>query len=259
MSQVNIQVPNEDGAASQTAAVSSVVLVCEHASCHIPASLKGLGMSQADRESHAAWDPGALSVARHMAHRLNAILVSAKVSRLVYDCNRPPTAPDAMPARSEVIEIPGNRDLSVAQRKARIDTYYRPFRDELQRVIQQTANPVIVTVHSFTPVYHGKVRAVEIGVLHDSDARLAGAMLQTAQAHTAAVVERNQPYGPDDGVTHTLKEHAVKNGHPNVMLEIRNDLIATPEQQEAVADMLSAWLAESLARIGMSGDLQCQA
>jgi predicted N-formylglutamate amidohydrolase len=102
-------------------------------------------------------------------------------------------------------------------------------------------------VHSFTPVYHGVARSVEIGLLHDKDARLTDAMLACAASNTTHVVERNQPYGPKDGVTHTLKEHALPHNRPNVMIEIRNDLIATEQAQKAMATMLSAWLTEAMA------------
>jgi len=228
---------------------SSVVLVCEHASHHIPASFDGLGLSQTDAMSHAAWDPGALDVAKRLSTLLDAPLVEGLVSRLVYDCNRPPEAEDAMPERSEVIDVPGNRNLSPADKAARIDAYYRPFHATMQTVIAQKTAPVIVTIHSFTPIYHGQLRTVEVGVLHDSDARLADAMLHTARTHTSADVQRNVPYGPADGVTHTLKKQAIKHGHLNVMLEIRNDMIASDEAQTQMAEMIAGWLQDALAQI----------
>jgi predicted N-formylglutamate amidohydrolase len=119
-------------------------------------------------------------------------------------------------------------------------------------------NPILVTIHSFTPVYHGAMRSVEIGVLHDSDTRLADAMLQAPQARTAYSVQRNQPYGIEDSVTHTLQEHAIKEGHLNVMLEIRNDLIETQEQQAAMADMLAGWIETACANLKVPGVVQCQ-
>ena len=99
-------------------------------------------------------------------------------------------------------------------------------------------------MHSFTPVYFGKPRAVEIGILHDADARLADAML--AAAGPAYRTLRNEPYGPEDGVTHTLKEHGLSNGVPNVMIEVRNDLIQDEAGQRVVADYLAGLLIESL-------------
>lgn len=251
--------PQDDGRAQSPIGSSPVVLVCEHASNHIPAEFDGLGLTDADRSSHAAWDPGALAVAQGMARHLDATLVAGRVSRLVCDCNRPADAPDIMPARSEVIEVPGNRDLAPAARAARIDAYHRPFHDALHRSIERMVAPIVVTIHSFTPIYHGRTRTVEIGVLHDADTRLANAMLDVAATRTDATVERNEPYGPDDGVTHTLREHAIRHGHPNVMLEIRNDLIATPAQQDAMAALLSDWLVTSVARLQLPTDARCRA
>ncbi|MBB5723710.1 putative N-formylglutamate amidohydrolase [Loktanella ponticola] len=238
---------------------SSIVLVCEHASHHIPARFSGLGLSSDARQSHAAWDPGAMGVATLMSKQLDAALVASGVSRLVYDCNRPPSALDAMPARSEVIDVPGNAGLTQADRDARTETYYEPFRAVLAAQIAQTPHPIIVTIHSFTPVYHGALRSVEIGVLHDDDTRLADALMLTAAVHTACDVQRNAPYGPTDGVTHTLIEHAVKHGHLNVMLEIRNDLIATATQQSAMAAMVSRWIVDACAQMNVAGDVSCQA
>jgi len=186
-------------------ASSSIVLVCEHASAAIPESFEGLGLPADQLKSHVVWDPGAFAVASFMADMLDAKLVYGAVSRLVYDCNRPPDAPDAMPERS-----------------------------------------VLVTIHSFTPVYHGVARDVEIGILHDVDDRLAELMFDHAPAHGSYNVQLNSPYGIEHGVTHTLKEHGVKQGHPNVMLEIRNDLIGTEVQQEAMARLLCEWLSEAV-------------
>ncbi len=232
---------------------SRIVLVCEHASHFIPPAFNNLGLSEKDRISHAAWDPGAMALSERLSKHLDAPLVANNVSRLVYDCNRPPSAPDAMPARSEVIEVPGNLGLSNADRAARVASYYRPFETTLRKVLDQKAAPIIVTIHSFTPVYHGVHRAVEIGVLHDSDTRLADAMLKTAKLHTQANVERNAPYGPENGVTHTLQEHALKEARLNVMLEVRNDLIQTEAQQDDMGKMMAGWIADACAELDFSG------
>ena len=243
-----VEVLNAEGSAP-------VVLVCEHASKHIPDRFEHLGLTVAARTSHAAWDPGALAVAENMSQQLAAPLVASRVSRLVYDCNRPPDAADAMPARSEVIDVPRNAGLTDAQRAERIKAFYAPFKAAVTRTLDAKTDPTLVTVHSFTPVYHGVPRSVEIGLLHDTDTRLTDAMLSCAAAHTACVVERNAPYGPQDGVTHTLKEHALPYKRPNVMIEIRNDLIATATAQNEMAKMLSAWLTDAMAK---TDTVQCK-
>jgi len=229
-----------------------LVLVCEHASNFIPADLDALGLDEAALQSHIAWDPGALAVASAMAAVLDATLVAPRVSRLVYDCNRSLEAPSAVPAVSEIFDIPG---------KARADRVYSPFRDALNATLEarmvEGRRPVLLSIHSFTPVYGGVERDMELGILHDSDARFADALLEIAGARGDMVVRRNAPYGPEDGVAFTLSEFALKRGLLNAMIEIRNDLIADGAAQQAMADRLSGYVTEACQKtLPMSGMAQ---
>ncbi|PTM92103.1 putative N-formylglutamate amidohydrolase [Mycoplana dimorpha] len=238
-------------ALENAAAQGRVILVCEHASRSLPKALGTLGLSDEALASHIAWDPGALGVARLMALQLDAALVFQRFSRLAYDCNRPPESPAAMPEKSEIFEVPGNAGLDQAARDARTEALYLPFRDSLSRLVKSRIAadraPVIVTIHTFTPVYFGKPRAVEIGIVHDSDSRLADAMLAAAGRTPGGYdIRRNEPYGPEDGVTHTLKEHGLANAIANVMVEVRNDLVREEAGQRAVAGYLADLLVEGL-------------
>ncbi len=226
-----------------------VLVLCEHASAAFPARFGTLGLSAEAANSHAAWDPGALDLARALAGELDAPLVAAGVSRLLYDCNRPPEAPGAMTQQSEVFAIPGNRDLDARARNARIREIYQPFIAEVGRVLDSIGARALVTMHTFTPVYNGLRREVEIGVLHDSDTRLADAMLEAAGADAPFDVRRNQPYGPEDGVTHSLKLHAISRGIANVMIEVRNDLVSTPDGVARVGAWLNPLIAGALATL----------
>ncbi|UWR55770.1 N-formylglutamate amidohydrolase [Phaeobacter inhibens] len=214
-----LQIINPDGA-------GPVVIICEHASAYIPAIYDDLGLAHDDLKSHAAWDPGALDLSLKLSADLDAPVVASTVSRLVYDCNRPPEATSAMPESSELIDVPGNRDLTPADRQARATAVYDPFCAAVSQILDaRGSNTVLVTVHSFTPVYFGQPREVEIGLLHDDDSRLVDAMLEHIGRLPGRKVARNEPYGPGDGVTHTLRLHAQPRGLPNVMIEVRNDLM----------------------------------
>lgn len=220
-------------------------IVCEHASAAIPAALGDLGLAAADRYSHAAWDPGAEALARDLSGRFDAPLVLARVSRLVHDCNRPPGAPDAIPARTERIEVPGNRNLSGDQRAARAREVYEPFHATVSEVLDRFARPpALVTIHSFAPVWHGARRETELGLLHDDDNHLARAML--AAAEPAVRTELNRPYSAADGVTHTLNLHATKRGLRSVMIEVRNDLLADAAGVTRIAALLERMLTAAL-------------
>lgn len=230
-----------------------IILVCEHASNHIPPRWGDLGLTEEQRRAHIAWDPGALGLARGLSQRLDAVLIHAGVSRLVYDCNRGPDMAGAMPARSEIHDIPGNAVISAPERLERTQSVYLPFHNAVHGVIAERIalglNPVIVTIHSFTPVYFGQPRAVEFGVIHDADPAYAVAVLAAAQATTALRAELNAPYSAADDVTHSLRVLATPYGLPNAMLEIRNDLIASPEAEEAMAKALAPVLNMGLVEI----------
>ncbi len=254
--------PSVDGVVKVTnpSGDGDFVIACEHASNFIPPELDNLGLSEDVLNSHVSWDPGALRVAQAMSVELDAPLVESQVSRVVFDCNRYPGAQSAVPIKSETFEIPGNAGLSPTALQARAERFYVPFRDALGAVIVDRMDarrglkepPVILTVHSFNPVYEGKRRDLDIGIIHDEDSRLADEVLKITDAQTEFTVHRNAPYGPGDGVTHTLVEHAIAHGLLNVMIEIRNDLIANPASRRAMAEWLSRLMKKALAALGNS-------
>ncbi len=235
-------------------APSDILFVCEHASCTFPPEFGTLGLSADVRRSHVAWDPGALALSKELAKRFGSSVVAGGVSRLLYDCNRPPEAPDAVPSKSEVFDIPGNFDLSEEDRAARVTQIYQPFKEAVEQVIEVVHPKAIVTVHSFTPVYHGKQRAVEIGILHDRDTRLADNMLASMEGGPFVTL-RNDPYGPEHGVTHSLRIYALPNKLPNVMLEVRNDLLADEAKAAQIADVLEAAIAQGIAELRDAGEI----
>lgn len=227
-----------------------VVLVCEHAANAFPAAWGDLGLTAAQRQAHIAWDPGALGLARGLAARLDAALVHATHSRLIYDLNRPPHSATAIAAESEVHAIPGNRDLPAEERARRAEALYVPFHAALSRLVAQRLatgrRPVLITVHSFTPVFHGRAREVEFGVIHDADDRLAQAIVARP---TGLVTRLNEPYSAVDGVTHTLALHATPYGLSHAMLEVRSDLIADAAAQAAMAERLAQVLTAAMVEV----------
>lgn len=139
------------GAVHNADASGAILLVCEHASNAIPSSLRRLGLDDEVLMSHAAWDPGALAVAMILSRDLDAPLVASTVSRLAYDCNRPPDASDAIPEKSEVYSIPGNTGLSPSARMEWVERYYQPFEALIRDTVAATRPIALATIHSFTP------------------------------------------------------------------------------------------------------------
>ncbi len=228
-----------------------VILTCDHASARIPSRLGSLGLAPADRERHVAWDIGAAAVARRLSRLLDAPLALSGYSRLVVDCNRPLDEPDAFATRSEDVRIEANEALSADERAGRADAFFWPYHDRVHRLVgSRTAGgraPVVVSVHSFTPVYHGRARAWHIGALHRWDSRLAGLMMRALRADGALHVGDNEPYAVALDTDYTIPVHAERRGLPSVLLEIRQDLIATDAGQQSWAERLAAILAGVLA------------
>ena len=142
-----------------------VLILCEHASNTIPNGLNNLGLTKDILESHIAWDPGALGIAKALVRPLNGRLIYSTVSRLVYDCNRPPEAASAMQSESEIYHVPGNFNLTEYQQSERVQKIYDPFRRAVISCLSgRITTSYIATIHTFTPVFNGLYRDVEIGI-----------------------------------------------------------------------------------------------
>lgn len=230
---------------------SPIVLVCEHASNHVPALLNRLSLTEADLKRHIAYDIGAEGTARFLARLLDAPLIVQRFSRLIYDCNRPPESPSAMPLLSEVFEIPGNANLSAEARLARTRQIYRPFHHALEELLDERAAAAkataVVSIHSFTRIFKEKRREVDLGLLFDRDPWLAH---QLIKSFLGIKVQLNEPYGPKDGVMHLLNLHAAPRGLHHLMIEICNDLIDTQRNQQQWAQRLSMPLFQAAAKLG---------
>ena len=247
MGEAPFGVENIDGA-------GQVIIICDHASNRIPESWGDLGLPPAARETHIAWDPGALVISLRLAARLDAPLIFSTVSRLVIDMNRPPGSPTLIPGMSETTPIPGNANLTAADRQRRIETIYEPYHAAIDQLIDKVAArrlaagllpPSVVAIHSFTPVFKGAWRPWQVGVIHDADNRLSNLVLARLNTDPMLSVAENEPYVPAEEVYFTLERHALARGLMNVMIEIRNDEVQSCESQDTWAGRIAEAIAEA--------------
>jgi predicted N-formylglutamate amidohydrolase len=236
---------------------SPIVLACDHASRRLPRALGDLGLPDAQRATHIAWDIGAAAVAQRLSIALDATLVLQNYSRLVIDCNRPPSAPDSIPRQSAGIPVPGNLNVDAAQAALRQREFFDPYHAALGWVLAERGvagrPPVLVAVHSFTPDYPGQQRPWHTGLLYHRDARLAQQVLKLLRADPTLTVGDNQPYAMSDATDYTLVIHGERRGIPHVGIEIRQDLIAGGAGQAAWADRLAAVFSEALEALAETG------
>jgi predicted N-formylglutamate amidohydrolase len=219
------------------------VIVCDHASNRIPDAYRSFGFADDALETHIAWDPGALAVSRRLSALLDAPLLWPDVSRLVIDCNRPIDASSLIVIESEGRPVPANRNVSDAQRAERIKRVHAPYHEAidacLKRRLAAGMKSALIAVHSFTPVYLGKSRPWEIGIVFGDDRRLADDFIRGLQADPALTVGINQPYAPADQVYYTVERHAGPRGLPAAMIEIRNNEVADKAGQRQWAGRLA--------------------
>ncbi len=229
------------------------VVLCDHASNIVPDFVNGggLGVSADDMARHIAYDPGAEGVSRALAEALDGPAVLSRFSRLVIDPNRGEGDPTLIMQLYDGTIIPGNRGISDLDAGERLRRCYRPYHGAAQQVLADRAGPVLVSVHSFTPQLKGRPpRPWQIGILYSTDTRLSDPLMARLRAEPDLSVGDNQPYTghlPDD----TIARHAIAHGRPNVLIELRNDLIETEAQQRAWAQRLAPMLVETLAREGL--------
>lgn len=222
------------------------LFVCDHASRHIPAELNNLGVDRTFLKDHIAWDIGAADLACELGVHLGVAVVLATHSRLVVDCNRNLDDPSAFPAVSDGIAIPGNTDLSVAEREARANAFYWPYhhavRDELRKLEQAAAAPALIGIHSFTPEMGGAGRPWQVGALWDKDERIARPLIERLRGAGDFVVGDNEPYSGRHPADFTLDHHAEAEGLPHLGIEVRQDLIDTQAGVAEWAEVLAAAL-----------------
>lgn len=230
-----------------------LLLVCDHASNEVPESLAKLGLSDAELVRHIGWDIGAADVTRYLSDRLGAPAVLARYSRLAIDCNRSLDHPGLILDESDQTPVPGNMDLDAAQRQARIDELFRPYHaavdeqvDRLQKLCGANATPVVISIHSFTPVFDGFERPWQIGILWNGDPRLPVPLIARLRENKDLIVGDNEPYSAREGFGHTLGRHGDDGGLANALVEIRQDLIDTHHGAAAWAERLAAVLQEVL-------------
>jgi predicted N-formylglutamate amidohydrolase len=236
-----------------------LILVCDHAGNALPSAYGTLGLPPAELERHIAYDIGARGVTERLAARLGAPAVLTHFSRLLIDCNRGEDDPTLVMRLSDGSIVPGNRTLASAERENRIARYYAPYHAAISTLIDRALAagcvPALLSVHSFTPVWRERPRPWHAAVLWDRDPRLAVPLLAALRVDPALVVGDNEPYhGALAG--DCMWRHGTRRGLPHALIEIRQDLIATPEGQAAWAERLATAMQGILAGPAADPDLR---
>ncbi len=234
------------------------LLVCDHAVNTIPAELNNLGLEQCELDRHIAWDPGARGVTLELAERLDAPALMAGYSRLVIDPNRSPDSETSILEDSDGTVIPGNLGLDPQARSDRIASCFKPYHDAIEAVLDQPCSNVraLLCVHSFTPALNGDsvVRPWHASVLWGGRQQQFAQRVRTSIARlTDLEIGDNVPYAQTPEFGYTADAHGEARGLPNLLIEIRHDLLKSPESQRTWAGCLAEVFAEVLASEPLAG------
>ena len=206
-----------------------LLLLCDHASNHLPAAYGSLGLPPAQFARHIAYDIGARDLTLALAEKLRAPAVLSCYSRLLIDPNRGLDDPTLIMKLSDGAIVPGNARIDETEQQLRIDRYYLPYHRAVTAMLDAMTGrglvPLIVSLHSFTPLWKGAPRPWHVGILWDRDERLERPMIDGFAAQEGLVVGDNEPYSgslPGD----TMNVHGTDRGIAHALIEIRQDLIA---------------------------------
>ncbi|WP_441233899.1 N-formylglutamate amidohydrolase [Bradyrhizobium sp. 930_D9_N1_4] len=224
------------------AGTSPFLLTSDHYGRIMPRALGDLGVAESELTRHIAWDIGIAGVADRLAKMLDAHLIAQRYSRLVIDCNRSPGVASSIPVISEATTIPRNERISEGERAARRREIFEPYHHRIDAAIDRRLHEkrptVLVSLHSFTPVYAGVARPWHIGALYNRDTVLPKLLLKHLRAEGDLVVGDNEPYAVSDLSDYTIPVHGEARGLVNTGIEIRQDLIADQSGQQQWAERL---------------------
>lgn len=229
------------------------LITCDHATNRVPDWINGgvLGIAPADMGRHIAYDVGAAAVSRALAERLDSPAVLSDFSRLVIDPNRGEDDPTLLMRLYDGTVIPANKHADAAERERRLARLHRPYHNAVERLAARRPDTVICAMHSFTPQLRGRPpRPWQVAILHSHlDGRLGPAMIRACREQ-GWITGDNEPYGGHlDG--DSIDRHALIPGRPNLLIEVRNDLIRDPAGQAEWADRLAPVLTRVLAETGV--------
>jgi predicted N-formylglutamate amidohydrolase len=227
-----------------------LLILVDHASNFVPPEYRDLGLPKAEFKRHIAYDIGAAPLARALAERFRAPAILTCFSRLLIDPNRGEDDPTLIMRLSDGAVVPGNARLDAAERESRLNRFHRPYHaavaKQIEAMLASDVPPVLLSFHSYTPVWKDLRRPWHAGVLWDRDDRFAAPLIEKLAAEHGLRIGDNEPY-LGSLKNDTMYRHGTMRGLAHALLEVRNDLIESPAGVLEWADRLEPILRPILA------------
>ena len=212
------------------------LLVVDHASNFIPEIYNSLGLKKSLINSHIAYDVNILKISKKIGSLLDATVISAQYSRLIIDLNRGIEDPTLIPSISDKKIIPGNVLITKSNRAKRIKKIYNNYHLSIEELIRIKKIKLIISMHSFNPVFKNNIRKVEIGILSNKDRRYSDLLIKNIK-NKGFHIGDNDPY-KGDLINDTMYKHGLKNNILHTLIEIRNDLINSEKKINKISNFI---------------------
>jgi predicted N-formylglutamate amidohydrolase len=229
------------------AAVTGLVLSCEHASWTLPPGVD-LGVPLEVLRSQASWDHGAFDIATRLSEAVGLPVHAGAFSRMFVDLNRDASHPDVVPLTSYGAVVPDNAGLAAGDRAARIAGFHTPYWDAVRRDAQarlhDRGSVLHFSSHSFDPGLDPAQRTFEIGVLYDPAHAFEAELAERLLFHLRGAgldVRANQPYtGVGPAICTSLRKE-LGTRYAGIQFETSHAVTCRPGGCARVADAIAGF------------------
>ena len=228
----------------------NLLLIADHASNYIPKKYDSLGLVKKETLTHKAYDLGVRDLAVNLSNKLSSQLVLGEYSRLLIDCNRDINDPTLISVISDRKLIEGNKKITKKERIYRINKIYRPYHNQIKKMILEKKINAIISLHSFNPIFKGKKRSLKYGILSNQDRRLSDLIINELRKRKNLVGD-NEPY-KGSLIGDTLYKHALKRGIYHSLIEIRNDLLSDVKKIDQVSNLMYRVICKSFKNLSIT-------
>jgi predicted N-formylglutamate amidohydrolase len=218
---------------------NQILIIVDHASNHVSKEDNKLGLPNSFLNQHIAFDLGVKELSLDLSTRLKCKLIQGKYSRLLIDLNRDLDDPTIIPEIVDKKIIPGNIGLSKSELRLRVKKIYNKYQNEKVKVI--------LSLHSFNPIFKNKKRLLEFGVLSNEDKNLSSIIFDQLRSQNMNVGD-NKPY-KGNLIGDSMYRHGLRNKLPHALIEVRNDLLSNPIKIKRVSKLLHKIIVKSLKKL----------
>ena len=226
---------------------NQILIIADHASNYIPKDKNKLGLIDSFLDQHIAFDIGVKELSLDLSNRLKCRVIQGKYSRLLIDLNRDLDDPTVIPEIVDRKIIPGNIGLSKSEVRSRVKEIYNEYHHEINRTIKNEKVKVILSLHSFNPIFKNKKRLLKFGILSNEDKNLSRIIIDQLRLQKLNVGD-NKPY-KGDLIGDSMYRHGLRNKLPHALIEVRNDLLSNPTKIKRVSKLLHKTIVKSLEKL----------